>query len=231
MTKYIINSWLEKIDRVQTKMRSVCILTAIVVISTVPHAAEKVSPLFLHGQGLGIIGAPGENSSVFLSEAEGAAIIHEELALAGINADKNDMILADVLPVDSPPPNESLPTPKRSLALDGYDAKALIAFEYISFHDANAFRKKNSGMPGETINMLACAQFTQQSLLTVNLDFRLAIFYDPALKLADAPAELLDDPTRTPANIMQQQARELLRQQVRDFLTMAELPPLATENE
>lgn len=228
MANYQRTTWLNKIKQLQVLLPAFMFLAAF-AFTSVLQAAEKVSPLFIHGQGMGIIGAPGENSSVFLSEAVGNAIIREEFARVKVNADKNDVVLADVLPINSPPPNESLPTPKLSLILDGYDAKENVAFEFVSFNDANAFRKRNSGAPGETINILACAQFIDQALLAVDLEFQLAIFYDPAVKLADVTAEMLADNTRTPADLMQQLSRELLRQQVRDFLQMAKLLPIEEE--
>ena len=194
------------------------------------HAVAPLAPIFEHGSGFGVISWESENSCFFLSEADGVALIREEMARYGIDLRDTTLVLQDVLPVNAPPPNESLPAPRRSLSLDGNDSARAIAFEYVSFNDANAYRKRAADAPmNETIDILGCARAIHLALSGMKLDTDVVIFYDPVVSRKNLNEEQLADPTRTPKEVLQEHARGLLLQQVRDYLSWLGVEEAAAE--
>ena len=183
----------------------------------------RVAPLFTFGCGYGQKGWDAGACPVLLAKDEACAVITEEARAGGLHFEADAPTLPEILPVQGRAANDSLPTPRRSLTLDGLDAQHLVAFVFVSAAEANNWRQKcGESSLGEHIDIFGCASVLRDELASAPLSGYYAVFYDPTITLADLPATPAPDADQPTARDLTSEAheyaREQLRQQVRGFV-------------
>lgn len=187
-----------------------------------------VAPIFEHGDGIGGFGCVSVSPPSFLSEEEAYQIIRDEAKKRGVNLEKSNELLKDIqLPVTYMFPKKSMPNPdnpdefievypsktKKSgdLELDGYDKSKKIAFEFVSVDDFKGW-KGESGIWSsfETYQVLDAAKTLREGIAEKENNKYIGIFYDP---IANVDFSEADSYAKT-----KQSSKELLRQQVADFI-------------
>ena len=178
-------------------------------------------PIFEHGDGRGVYGCVSVAPPVFLSEEEALQVIREEANARGIDFSGSYSITGDDFPATSLDPGLSIgPTPEPdkldelgnwegTLALDGYDEKIGLGFEFVSQQDVVDWSGGHGGGILDAYDMKGTA-----SRLSEVLD-NVAVFYDPGADFEDVEI------TRDMEAYTDQQKKimtEKLREQVRDFL-------------
>lgn len=204
-------------------------------------AAIRVAPLFLHGDGRGSFGCVAINPPVFLSEDEARDVIREEAKKAGLNLAKTDLTLKGVsLPVtnqyefledldqssekkaDQSERAKREKTQKGDLALDGYDAKHRVAFEFVSQKDFEAWEKTDGVVStASDYDLKKTAEQLRHGLAQTKGDTVVGVFYEPG-----ASVDLFGDDRESTRKMSwkerDQAAHKLgeqeLRAQVRDFV-------------
>lgn len=177
-----------------------------------------VAPIFLHGEGRGVIGCVVENPPAFLSEEEALDIIREELAAAGITTWSEDTTLPTVWvperarPFDADsPPGGPKPLTARRLQVDMMDEEQHIAVEYVSLADYNALRTSGGAWSSvQEYNLPEVARDISHYVEEQGKDLYFGAFYDPVAERS------WENSSSAPGS------RELLRQQVQDFIEWLE---------
>jgi len=189
----------------------------------------KPAPVFLHGEGHGSFGCVAVNPPLFLSEDEAREVIMQELQRPPYP--KLKMTADGRTLADFPVPETSdqawhdeklkLGTKKQDLALDGWDAKHNIGYEYVSEADFKAWTKRGGMMSTVSVfDMANTAKRLQASIAAVKPEGTIAVFYDPMIGYQDAQRDEKDgnrdwQQRQDDARMI---ARYVLRLQVRDFI-------------
>jgi len=201
---------------VLTTLATACLLTADrwSWSADAPAKTARIAPIFQHGDGRGSFGCDAVAPPVFLGEDEARQVIIEEGKRAGLDFHADVLTLPDVAVPLTPPEGarerkdpKGPKTQQKPLALDGTDEKRHISFEFISEKDYAAWRDKPENYRGFSsvshVDYLATAQTLHDGLLQAKPEGAIGIFYEPLPSYSEAAKE---------------QAREELRQQVRDFI-------------
>lgn len=231
--------------RWQANSAVVAALTACLALTTcgksqAAHSPTKVSPVFEHGDGIGSFGCIAVNPPVFLSEDEARQVIVEEAKHAGISFAPDGKTLHDITlntkgtfePVKDAEGKWHYHTnygrQTRSIALDGFDRKRNISFEYVSQQDLKDW---NAGVTvnGTSRNddMIGTAKSLDDGIAKAKPGGTYGVFYDPAIGWKDARAKTTDliplsqdwktENAKVDATAAKM-AREELRKQVQDFI-------------
>jgi hypothetical protein len=215
--------------------------------STVIKADLKVflvAPIFSHGEGRGSMGCVVVSPPVFLSEEEGLAIIKEELAKTGVvlknqgNASKKIQIRHEFR-LDNKKADSS--------DADLTGKQDPIVVEFISFYNYQYFGGQGSSSTAQRFDFKELAEQTRSSLQKVEDQGVFGIFYDPLVRLDYTKAKMpqwrenlfdlqykisssagkktvdsqrnkyMDNLWKQYEKETQEEAKELLRQQVQDF--------------
>jgi len=201
--------------------------------------AAVVAPIFKHGEGRGGTGCIAVAAPAFISEEDAFQIIKEELARRGVDLSQRRVEWANVkIPQryrkSRPSRREwndeivEVPEVSRALEVDAVDPKHRVAVEFVSREEYAKL-----GGPGfapgtwssvkdydfrETAKWLG-EQVKKQAGYTY-----FGAFYDPAVYDGTLKYELLPDGRRIPAGVQRrpreealEEAKKLLRQQVKDF--------------
>ena len=203
-------------------------------------ATTSVAPIFEHGRGGGTYGCKAINPPVFLSEDEAQNVIVEEAKRAGIDFSKDGKTISKVTMPTNTKLNRLSETPNGSsgrkakthtqvlpsIAMDGFDGKHNIAFEFVSDQDLRAWKTgvNEFGTVGDE-DLIGTARALVTGIRKAKPGGVYAVFYDPSIGRGDAskragPAHGSDweaEYARVTA-VAEDMAREQLRAQVKDFI-------------
>lgn len=165
-----------------------------------------VAPLFVHGEGLGAVGCVVISPPVFLSEHEALEIIFKELQKEGLTVDKRDLVIGgldygedgyrlDEVPFDGRDGSENILPP---FYFDGFVSGKNLGIKFISRWNCSKLGGSEGRGTVEDFYMIEAAQEAKE-LLRAYGKANAVVFYDP-----------LED--------TKESSRELLKNQVRDFL-------------
>lgn len=190
-------------------------------------AASRIAPLFVHGEGFGMFGCMAVNPPVFLSEDEARKVIQEEAKKAGLEFAPDALTIPDVyVPVTEhngcSPIAQRLTRERQALALDGFDRKHGIAFEFVSQQDFIAWESKSPGCVSSvsSFDMKGTAESLRSGLKSAAKVPWLGVFYEPGA--ARGASEASNGATQQGWEQRRKAGREVgkeeLRKQVRDFI-------------
>ncbi|OPZ85660.1 MAG: hypothetical protein BWY74_03850 [Firmicutes bacterium ADurb.Bin419] len=190
-----------------------------------------VSPIFEHGGGSGSFGCDSVAPPAFLSEEEAYQVISDETRKRGINLEKKNEILKNVmLPVTNTFPQEFTLDPNNpdktitksqsktqkngDLELDGYDENKKIAFEFVSVSDFKGWTGDSDVWCSvESYNCLEASKILREGIMDKTDNKYIGVFYDPIARISIDNLQNIDSPDKGT-----ELSKELLRQQVNDFL-------------
>ncbi len=190
-----------------------------------------VSPIFEHGEGSGSFGCDSVAPPAFLSEEEAYQVISDEARKRGINLEKKNEILKNVmLPVTYIFPQELIFDPSNpektitesqsktqkngDLELDGYDENKKIAFEFVSVSDFKGWTgDSNVWCSVESYNCLEASKILREGIIDKTDNKYIGVFYDPIAGISVDNLQNIDSTDKRT-----ELSKELLRQQVDDFL-------------
>lgn len=201
-------------------------------------AQVSVAPVFVHGEGRGSSGCVAVAAPVFLSEDEAMEIIMDELRREQFEFDeRNHLVCAAEAPgrepdssaypdivADSQSPNPAPPPPpSRPLTVDWYSTKLNLGIEFVTLRDYRESRLFHLFSTVESYDTLELAQRLAETLRN-SREINAAVFYDPLVIYSfDRPGRWGLSSRNWKANREEalQEARSLLRAQVRDFVVWA----------
>jgi len=179
-------------------------------------AKSLIPPLFEHGDGKCVSGGVA-GYSAFITEDEAFKIIRDEFKKKNIIIEKNKLTIKDIeLPstnlLDSSNITETF---TGDLELDGYNQDHGIGFEFVSYKDYREWCKELNPSTVDRYDFFATAKLLQKSLEKKVKDKSIAVFYDPT--------------TDNSGTYGKDDAYELLRQQVQDFISWIETNMIVTD--
>ncbi len=190
-----------------------------------------VAPIFEHGEGIGSFGCMSIAPPAFLSEEEAYQVISDEARKRGINFEKENEILKNImLPVTYTFPEKFIQDPdnpdiiiaekpsktqkKGNLILDGYDHDKQIAFEFVSVSDFKGWIGDSTVHSSvESYHCLETSKTLREGIIDKTDNKFVGVFYDPIAGISIE--ELRKDYS---FDKRKELSKELLRQQFSDFL-------------
>jgi len=184
---------------------------------------EWIAPIFEHGDGRGSFGCVSVAPPAFLSEEEALDVIRAEAESMGIilgaeilkfenvRIPETKFYLSEKNKVDS--------SKKGDLVLDGYDDSKNIAVEFVSQDDYSNWRVKEGVESSVSdYDFLSAAKILRDGLDGKVRDYVVGVFYDPMPELTEE--EIWDESISFEEKeaMLKERSKELLRNQVRDFL-------------
>lgn len=184
-------------------------------------AGPIVAPIFEHGTGRATTGCEVIAPPVFVSEEEARQIIIEELSKVGIKLTQQDVELKDIgirpkkidtVTKDGQATTVQVPGDPRPLVADLVDPAKHVAVEYVSETDYHTLGGEMSMSSVETYDFKKVSQELAEQIKAGKGDLRFGVFYDPAGR-----ADLENGDMTEKMKTAEKQAKEDLRQQIRDF--------------
>lgn len=210
-----------------------------VQLSAKPDAAYIVAPVFCHGDGIGAVGCIVTTPPTFISENSARCIIEEEFARENIFFDINDAkiqgekqyspIIYDSYFFDQElgmgkkfyKENTNI---KKPLKIDGFNKELDLGYIFISSNDYEDMTAPGFGSSVMEWNTRELAMYMQDRMERMNKT-NMAIFYDPISSVdtggLGVNAMTLGTAGFVGEKLASMRSKELLRQQVRDFLSWA----------
>ena len=203
--------------------------TALLISSCHTKATPKVikaAPIFIHGEGRGGGGGIVGDMSFYLTESQAAQIIQDEAVKMSLafSCPGNTIEYAKVPytfddgrtpqevihPDDTSAVTEDELACYRQLALDGYNKKYNVGFEFISREDFDQWlHPQNLTSTASYVDMRTTAERLSKSLPGTKYDICIGIFYDPVTS---------HDEVVSLYHSEMEQSEDQLRRQVRDFI-------------
>jgi len=187
--------------------------------ATAPSTAKvqkeeaKIAPIFIHGDGQGATGCVVVSPPAFLSEAEGINIIFDELKKENISFEKRDIVLPNFFVQEHCTYHNKTKSVDHPFLFDGFSTKYKIGFKFISRDNYYQLGRCSSEMSVQSWDTIGLAVELKDKLADFN-QANAVIFYDPLLTIPE------DDSINPCQSGQEFRAchRELLRNQVRDFI-------------
>jgi len=223
-------------DSVNAARDEVASVASANAVSASDEGAAWVAPVFHHGEGRGATGCIVVSPPAFLSEEEALQVIIEELKQAGIVVTATNVKLEELSieqgmrrygrlrgerlgePGQKTPSrsvdSRDVPGVVEPLEVDGLNADRRVAFEFISREDYRRFGGLGSMGTVQEYDMPDTAEYLAQAIAAKDDSIHFGTFYDPLTPASDPhrahnPQAVAD---------ARQRSRELLREQVVDFV-------------
>ncbi len=186
-----------------------------------PRHAAIVAPIFQHGEGRGLVGCVIETPPVFLSEEEAMQVITEEMSRAGVEGWRRSVdfegvnfsqygIRSTIFGVKE----GKLPGTAKPLNVDLQNDEHAIAIEFVSTEDyfvLGGFQEWNSLQDWDFQHI---AQDVASEVQKLGPEVYFGTFYEPGVDVEYGPdSAWMEEQAKG-----KEQAKELLRQQVQDFI-------------
>ena len=190
-------------------------------------APVSETPLFEHGEGIGVYGCVAVSAPVFLSEDDAFAVIKDEFEKRNLSVREGGGTVENIqIPMvdlngSTGGKNSGVSTQTGDLSFDFVVQDRNIAMEFVSYEDMHDWRVKKSTFTVSIYDYKTTAQALNASLNDASLGNTHVVFYDPVETINMRQVNKADDWDSAYAQLEAEgvlRASDVLREQVRDFI-------------